>query len=90
MHYDCQSSSNINLLGFADAECNPKEFTIAPSLAIPIALKRSGLNSLQDISLFELNEAFSVVSIVNQHLLELDPKKVNIYGGAVSLGHPLG
>jgi acetyl-CoA C-acetyltransferase len=74
---------------FADSECHPKEFTISPSQAIPIAIKRANIQ-IQDISLFELNEAFSVVALANQKILNLDPKKVNIYGGAVALGHPLG
>lgn len=67
----------------------PEWFTTAPSDAIPVALQRAGL-SKDDIDLFEINEAFSVVSIANNQILELDPTKVNIHGGAVSLGHPLG
>lgn len=67
----------------------PEWFTTAPADAIPIALKRAGL-SKDDIDLFEINEAFSVVSLANNQILELDPEKVNIHGGAVSIGHPIG
>jgi len=77
------------IISYADAACAPKLFTIAPSLAVPIALNRAGL-SINDISLFEFNEAFSVVSLVNEKLLELDPAKCNVAGGAVALGHPIG
>ncbi|KAJ3060946.1 erg10, acetyl-CoA C-acetyltransferase [Podochytrium sp. JEL0797] len=77
------------ILSFADAATSPKKFTIAPSLAIPIALERAGL-SIKDISAFELNEAFSVVALANQQILGLDAAKVNVNGGAVSLGHALG
>lgn len=75
--------------GYADAEQAPEWFTTSPSLAVPKAVQKAGLR-MEDISLFELNEAFSVVGIVNTQLLQLDPARVNIYGGAVSLGHPLG
>jgi acetyl-CoA C-acetyltransferase len=67
----------------------PEWFTTAPADAIPVALKRAGLE-ISDIDLFEINEAFSVVSIINNQLLELDPEIVNIHGGAVSIGHPIG
>ncbi len=77
------------ILSMADAECNPKEFTIAPSLAIPKALERAEL-TIEQINLFEINEAFSVVALANQQILGLDPSKVNVSGGAVALGHPLG
>ncbi|KAJ1983511.1 hypothetical protein H4R34_001236 [Dimargaris verticillata] len=77
------------IVSYADAATHPYEFTIAPSLAVPIALKRAGL-ALSDISLFEFNEAFSVVARVNEQLLGLDPAKCNIAGGAVALGHPIG
>lgn len=76
-------------LAFADAACAPIDFPIAPAQAIPLALKRAGLTK-EDISLFEINEAFSAVAIANNQLLDLDPSKVNIYGGGVSLGHPIG
>ncbi len=77
------------IIAFADAAQAPEWFTTAPALAIPKALKWAGLD-IKDIDYFELNEAFSVVGMVNNHLLGLDDKKVNVYGGAVSLGHPLG
>lgn len=73
----------------ASAAKKPEWFTIAPADAIPIALKRAGVEK-NDIDLFEINEAFSVVSLANNQILELDPEKVNIHGGAVSLGHPIG
>ena len=75
--------------GFADAEQDPKWFTTTPSLALPKALAKAGLNKEQ-IDFFEFNEAFSVVGIANTNILELDPAKVNVHGGAVALGHPLG
>ena len=77
------------IISFADAAQDPKWFTTSPSLAIPKALAKANLNTA-DIDFFEFNEAFSVVGIVNTQLLKLDPNKVNINGGAVSLGHPLG
>jgi acetyl-CoA C-acetyltransferase len=77
------------IISFADAEQDPKWFTTTPSLAIPKALKKANLKT-SDIACFEFNEAFSVVGIVNTNILQLDPNKVNINGGAVSLGHPLG
>jgi len=77
------------IVSFADAAQKPEWFTTAPSKALPIALERAGC-SLDDIDVFEINEAFSVVSLVNNKLLNLDASKVNVNGGAVSLGHPLG
>ncbi len=77
------------IVSYADAAHEPEWFTTAPAKAIPKALKKVGLK-IEDIDFFELNEAFSVVSLVNEELLHLDPEKCNIYGGAVSLGHPLG
>jgi acetyl-CoA C-acetyltransferase len=77
------------ILSHASAAKAPEWFTTAPADAIPIALKRAGL-SKDDIDLFEINEAFSVVALANNKILELDPAKVNIHGGAVSIGHPLG
>ncbi len=77
------------IIAFADAAQAPEWFTTAPSLAIPKALKWAGLE-IKDIDYFELNEAFSVVGMVNNQILGLNDKKVNVYGGAVSLGHPLG
>lgn len=77
------------IIGFADAAQEPKWFTTAPSLAIPKAIKNAGLTP-DKIDFYEINEAFSVVSIANNQKLNLDPKKVNVWGGAVSLGHPIG
>ncbi len=77
------------IVSYADAAQEPEWFTTAPAKAIPKALKKAGL-SLEDMDYFELNEAFSVVGLVNEELLNIDPEKCNIYGGAVSLGHPLG
>lgn len=77
------------IVAFADAECAPKDFTIAPSLAIPRVLARAGLTAA-DISLWEVNEAFSVVALVNAALLGLPAERLNVCGGAVALGHPLG
>lgn len=77
------------ILGFADAEQAPIWFTTAPSLAIPKAIQQAGLNPSK-VDFYEINEAFSVVAIANNKKLNLDPKKVNSFGGAVSLGHPLG
>lgn len=73
----------------ASAAKAPEWFTTAPSDAIPIALKRAGVEK-NNVDLFEINEAFSVVSLANNQILELDPEKVNIHGGAVSIGHPIG
>ncbi|WP_317258941.1 acetyl-CoA C-acyltransferase [Hymenobacter tibetensis] len=75
--------------GFADAEQAPEWFTTSPALAIPKALKHAGLEA-KDVDFYEINEAFSVVSLANNKLLSLEGTKVNVYGGAVSLGHPLG
>jgi acetyl-CoA C-acetyltransferase len=77
------------IVGFADAEQAPEWFTTAPALALPKAIAQAGLKQ-EDIAYYELNEAFSVVGLANIKLLNLDPEKVNINGGAVSLGHPLG
>jgi len=77
------------ILAYADAQQAPEWFTTAPSKAIPLALKRAG-KSITDVDYFEINEAFSVVSIANNKELGLAEEKVNINGGAVSLGHPLG
>lgn len=77
------------IISFADAEQAPEWFTTTPSLALPKAVKKAGL-SMQCLDFIELNEAFSVVGIVNMRKMELDPARVNVNGGAVSLGHPLG
>ncbi len=75
--------------GYADASQEPEWFTTTPAKAIPKALKKANIDAKQ-VEYYELNEAFSVVGLVNIKLLNLDPDKVNINGGAVSLGHPLG
>ncbi|MGH2665639.1 acetyl-CoA C-acyltransferase [Flavobacterium sp.] len=75
--------------GYADAAQEPKWFTTTPAKALPIALKKAGL-STSDVDFFEFNEAFSVVGLANAQILGLDNNKVNVNGGAVSLGHPLG
>ena len=77
------------IISYADASQDPKWFTTSPAKAVHKALKKSNLNT-QDIDYWELNEAFSVVGIVNTKLLKLDPNKVDVNGGAVALGHPLG
>ena len=77
------------IISYADAQQAPEWFTTSPAKAIPLALHRAGLSAGQ-IDYFEINEAFSVVSIANNQLLKLYPSKVNINGGAVALGHPLG
>lgn len=74
---------------YADAEQEPKWFTTSPSVALPKALKKIGL-TVDDVDYFEFNEAFSVVGLANSKILGLDDSKVNVNGGAVSLGHPLG
>ena len=74
---------------WADAEQAPEWFTTTPSLAVPKAVAKAGLK-MEDVDFWELNEAFSVVGIENSRRMKLDPTKVNVHGGAVSLGHPLG
>lgn len=75
--------------GYADAQQAPEWFTTAPSKAIPRALSAAGVSS-DEVDFYEINEAFSVVSIANNQLLHLDPDRVNVNGGAVAMGHPLG
>ena len=75
--------------GFADAEQAPEWFTTTPSKAVPKAVEKAGLK-MDDIQFYELNEAFSVVGIANCQIMKLAPEKVNVNGGAVALGHPLG
>lgn len=77
------------LKSYADAEQAPEWFTTSPSVAVPKAVEKAGLK-MSDIQYFELNEAFSVVGLANIKLMNLDASKVNVNGGAVSLGHPLG
>ena len=75
--------------GFADAAQEPKWFTTAPAKALPIALKKAGVN-IENVDYFEFNEAFAVVGLANAKILNLNQDKINVNGGAVSLGHPLG
>ena len=77
------------IISYADAEQAPEWFTVTPSLAVPKAVAKAGLK-MEDISYWELNEAFAVVGIENTKRMKLDPAKVNVHGGAVSIGHPLG
>ncbi|ESO88975.1 hypothetical protein LOTGIDRAFT_105979, partial [Lottia gigantea] len=77
------------ILGFADAAVAPIDFPIAPTEAIPKVLKSTGVKK-EDIAMWEINEAFSVVSLANIKILDIDSNKVNIHGGAVSIGHPIG
>lgn len=79
----------VKILSYADAAHEPEWFTTAPSKALPIALEKAGLQ-ISDIDFFEFNEAFSVVGLANNKILGLDANKVNVNGGAVALGHPLG
>jgi len=77
------------IISYGDAAQEPEWFTTAPAKAVPVALGKAGMNA-SDVDFWEFNEAFSVVGIVNTRILGLDPAKVNVNGGAVSLGHPLG
>jgi len=77
------------IVAYASASMQPEWFTIAPPDAMKQVLKKTGL-TVKDIDLFEVNEAFAVVAILAQRMMELDPQKVNIHGGAVALGHPIG
>lgn len=77
------------ILAYADAEQAPEWFTTTPSLAVPKAVAKAGLK-MEDIEYWELNEAFAVVGIENTKRMKLDPAKVNVHGGAVAIGHPLG
>ncbi len=77
------------IISYADAEQAPEWFTTTPAIALPKAVAKAGLN-IDQIDFFELNEAFSVVGIENTRRMKLDPAKVNVHGGAVSIGHPLG
>lgn len=77
------------IVAFSDAEQDPAWFTTSPTIAAPLALKRAGL-TFNDMDYFEVNEAFSVVAIAFSTILNLNPDKINIKGGAVALGHPLG
>lgn len=77
------------IVGFQDGACDPIDFPIAPACAVPKLLEKTGVKK-DDVALWEINEAFSVVVLANQKLLDIDPNKVNVHGGAVSLGHPIG
>lgn len=77
------------ILGWGEAAQNPEDFTTAPSLAVPKALKHANI-SIDDVDFFELNEAFSVVGLSNAKILNIPEEKLNVYGGAVAIGHPLG
>ena len=77
------------IVGYGDAEQAPEKFTTTPAKALPIAIAKAKLK-ISDIDYFEINEAFSVVALANNKLLNLNPEKVNLHGGAVALGHPLG
>ncbi|CAF1345337.1 unnamed protein product, partial [Didymodactylos carnosus] len=83
------SKINDGAAAFADAATDPIDFTIAPALAVPKLLKIANV-SKEDIAMWEVNEAFSAVAMVNQQLLNIDMNKVNIHGGAVAMGHPIG
>ena len=86
---ELQLTPMASIESYADAAHDPQWFTTAPAKALPKALAKAGVKQ-EEIELFELNEAFSVVGLANIQLLGLDPAKVNVHGGAVSLGHPLG
>lgn len=77
------------IIGYADAAQAPEWFTTSPSIAIPKALKQAGL-ALEAIDYFEINEAYSAVILANQKILGIAPEKVNVYGGGVAMGHPIG
>jgi acetyl-CoA C-acetyltransferase len=86
---DMEIKPLARILGYGDAARSPVDFTTAPSLAVPVALKHAGV-SLVDVDYHEINEAFAVVALANMKLLNLDPSTVNVFGGAVALGHPIG
>lgn len=77
------------IIGYADAAQAPEWFTTTPAVAIPKALKKAGLE-LEDIDYYEINEAYASVILSMQELLGISPDKINIYGGAVAIGHPIG
>ncbi|XP_050079629.1 acetyl-CoA acetyltransferase B, mitochondrial [Anopheles maculipalpis] len=85
--FKCKPLARI--VGFADAETDPIDFPIAPALAVPKLLQQTGVRK-EDVAMWEINEAFSLVVVANQRKLDVDPAKVNVHGGAVSLGHPIG
>ncbi|KFG57093.1 acetyl-CoA acetyltransferase, partial [Toxoplasma gondii RUB] len=75
------------IISYADAALAPVDFALAPDLAIRRALRKA---NLQSVDYYEINEAFAAVVLANMQLLRLDPSRVNVHGGAISLGHPLG
>ncbi|XP_034098084.1 acetyl-CoA acetyltransferase, mitochondrial [Drosophila sulfurigaster albostrigata] len=77
------------IVSFQDAETDPIDFPIAPALAVPKLLERAGVRK-EDVAMWEINEAFSLVVLANIRKMDVDPAKVNVHGGAVSLGHPIG
>lgn len=77
------------VLGYGDAAQDPVDFTTSPSLAVPVAAKNAGIDT-SDIEYHEINEAFSVVALANMKILNLESERVNKFGGAVALGHPIG
>jgi len=77
------------IIGYADAAQAPEWFTTSPSIAIPKALLQANL-SIEDVDYFEINEAYAAVVLANQKILGLDPEKINVYGGGVAIGHPIG
>ena len=79
----------VRILAYADAEQEPQWFTTAPTKAVPLAIERAGL-TLEDIDFFEINEAFAVVPLAFSKVLNVPQEKMNVLGGAVSIGHPLG
>uniref|UniRef100_A0A7G3ACU0 Putative acetyl-coa acetyltransferase n=1 Tax=Lutzomyia longipalpis TaxID=7200 RepID=A0A7G3ACU0_LUTLO len=85
--FKCKPLARI--VGYQDAETDPIDFPIAPALAVPKLLAKCGINK-DDVAMWEINEAFSVVVLANIQKLNIDPEKVNVHGGAVSLGHPIG
>jgi len=84
-----KSKPIARIIGYADAATDPIDFPIAPGFAMPKLLEKCGIKKEQ-IALWEINEAFSVVVLANIKMMGLDPSKVNVHGGAVSLGHPIG
>ena len=86
---DRQIQPLARIRGYGDAARNPVDFTTAPSLAVPVALQHAKLQ-LSDVEYHEINEAFAVVAIANQKLMNLHSDRVNVFGGAVALGHPIG
>ena len=78
-----------SILGFADGARDPMDFTVAPAITVPSALERAGV-TMADVDLHEVNEAFAVVALANAKLLDIPLEKLNVRGGAIALGHPIG